>query len=1112
MRERIGAKAPSDAKSANGPSEKPKHYQKPGSAFYPVNRGGLTRQLDLKKAPHEGRDAYREMMEFDPLVRWAADAQGNLFELNERWTDLTGQPTDQTLADGWRKFFHPGDGRRMLRAFSAALRQQSPIDIRCRLKSANGEWRYARMRARPRIGADGELVCWHGSIDDVHEQICAETELRDRSAQLDTVFSQAMVGILHRDLNARVLMANDRYCEIVGRSARELDGLPMAAFTHPDDRVWNLSLYERQAARGEPFQIEKRYLRPDGSAVWCAVHVSFVRDEDGRLHSTITVAQDITARRNAEHELRESKDLLNTVVDSVSDLIFVKDREGRLVLVNRAMREGCGELSEDARSERPALERFHGYRSADAQVIGSGKAVTRNETIVFQGEERSFETIKVPWRRGKEIVGIIGVSRDITDRMVREAALRESETHHRYSVQLNPQIPWTATSDGAVEELGPRWADFTGIEPEDGRGEGWIKAVHAEDAENLLARWQHSVATRTPLDVEYRLSDGDDSYRWVRARGAPRIDSTGKVVRWYGTLEDISDRRFAQAALQESEERFRLAARAARLGIWDHDLLRRRSKWSDEFRNIFGFAADVRPKATRVYERIHPDDQACVSALMDAISGPSDGQRFETTFRFFRADDDQERWLHAHCWRVRAGGQVNRVLIAVQDITAERTAEERIRWAASHDPLTRLPNRFAFQEELDRAISSARAAMVGLLLIDVDHLKQTNDWLGHDAGDALLCTLGTRLKTLGGDEAFAARLGGDEFALLFPNLGSKEEMTRIAARITSVLAEPFVHQERLLDCRGSLGGSIFPNDGANGAELLKAADMALYAAKGAGRGGLKMFRPAMRASLQQRASMVEQARAAVAAGEIIPFYQPKVKLDTGEIAGFEALLRWDQPGAGIRLPSAISAAFDNFDLAVALSDDIFAQVLRHMRQWLDDGVNFGTIAINASAAEFMHDNLAERVLEHLCRSGVPESHLELEVTETVFMGSGADYVDRALKTLSAAGVRIALDDFGTGYASLSHLQQYPVDVIKIDRSFVRNLGNGAGDAAIVNAVINLGNGLGMDVVAEGIETGAQARYLKEHGCLLGQGFLFGAAAPHASIAGMISNWRGRPDG
>lgn len=1065
-------------------------------------------RLKVQEALRESLEHHRFAMELDPLVRWTSDAQGNLLDLNGSWQELTGGTRDRALGGAWRDYVHPDDRAAALRAFAEALRQGTPIDIRFRLRSAAGEWRWTRTRARARRGPDGELLRWYGTTEDIHDQITAERALRENSVQLHTVVNQAMVGILHRSLDGRLLTVNARYCELVGRSAAELDGLPMQAFAHPEDIGWNVALYAQHAASGTPFQIEKRYLRPDGSSLWCAVHVSFVRDEQGVPCSTITIAQDITARRQAEGELRESKDLLQTVIDSVSDLIFVKDRSGRFVLVNKAMREGC-DLAQEVPPEIFESDLHRAYREADALVMLSGTPVALDELVIFHGEVRPFETIKVPWRKGDEIAGVVGISRDIAERIKVETALRESEEHYRYSVELNPQVPWTANPDGSIEEIGPQWADLTGTDLERARGTGWIEAVHPDDVTRVIERWRHVLQSREPIDIEYRLSRGDRGYRWVRARASPRLDDAGNVVRWYGNLEDIDDHRRSQDALRESEERFRLAAQAARLGIWDFDLTRGTRQWSGELRAILGLPPDAEASAEAAMALVHPDDRQRVRMIAATAAMPGGDPRFEMTFRILRADTGQQRWVCANGWRTEgASGQRSRVLVAVRDITEARTADERIRWSARHDALTCLPNRAAFQDALDDAMRRARplAGAVGLVLVDVDHLKQTNDCFGHDAGDALLRTIADRLQTIAAEHGFAARLGGDEFALLFSGPAAAEEMARASAQLGPALAEAFVHEARILDCRATSGGSLFPRDGATSSELLKAADMALYSAKAQARGGLMMFQPEMRADLERRSSMISMARTAIDDGQVTPFFQPKVELSSGRLVGFEALLRWQHPNRGLQPPGEISAAFDNLDLALALSDRMFDQTIALMRKWLDSGVDFGTIAINAASAEFRQDDLAERILERLERAKMPAARLELEVTETVFLGGGADHVDRALRLLSAAGVKIALDDFGTGYASLSHLKHYPVDTIKIDRSFVCNLENAAGDAAIVNAVINLGASLGMDIVAEGIETEAQARYLLNHGCGFGQGYLFGRATAPATIPALVSGW------
>lgn len=804
----------------------------------------------------------------------------------------------------------------------------------------------------------------------------------DTSLNLSAVLSRANVGILHRDLNGRVLLVNQRFCELVGRTPEELDGLPARAFIHPDDWERSDALFAAHVARAAPFEIEKRYVRADDAVIWCAVHMSFVKDRHGHAASTVTVAQDVTARREAECELRES------------------------------------------------------------------------------------------------------------------------EEHYRHTVELSPQIRWIAAPSGKVIEVSSRWAEVTGSHPREALDGRWLLSLHPDDADGAQQAWMAAVAAGTPIDIEYRLRTASGDYRWFRARATARRDAAGAVLRWYGTLEDIHDRKVAEDAVRESEERLRLAAQAANLGVWDYDAVAGRREWSTEFKQMLGLDPQVQPTVATALALVVPEDRHLLQALVAAVEAGDSGHTFAVTLRIHRADTGALRWMQTAGWRMQApSGRLSRVLVTVRDITEERTAEERIRHAARHDVLTDLPNRGYFGEQLEAAIARAGASGTGLALVlfDVDHLKEINDSIGHDAGDVLLRSFASRLQGAWGPEAVIGRLGGDEFAafVALPALGPAVPESVSAA--LHLLREPFSYEGYTLDCQATAGASIYPLHGESAADLLKSADLALYHGKAAQRGSVSTFRAEMRADLQRRSSMISIAREVVREGRVMPYYQPKVALDTGQIAGFEALLRWRHPHFGLQYPDTIAAAFDEFDLALALGERMLTLVTQDIRRWMDMGLDFGRVAVNLSPAEFRHDGLATRILDTLARGRVPASKLEVEVTETVFLGRGAETVAQMLETLHSHGVKIALDDFGTGYASLRHLKAFPVDVIKVDRSFVANLGTDSGDAAIVDAVVGLGQRLGMDVVAEGVETIEQARYLIERGCTFGQGYLFGHAMPAEEV-------------
>ena len=691
-------------------------------------------------------------------------------------------------------------------------------------------------------------------------------------------------------------------------------------------------------------------------------------------------------------------------------------------------------------------------------------------------------------------------------------SLEENDEDARYAVALSPQINWTAAADGGVERVSPRWVEMTGSDSSAALGDQWIKRLHPDDVASTVKAWKTSVKTTLPLDIEYRLTTCNAGYRWVRSRAVARLNASGQVVRWYGTLEDVHDRKLAENALRESEERFRLAAQAAGLGIWDYNASKDRREWSAEFKAMLGLAVDATPAIDAALSCVVPDDRPKLLSLIGAVRAGHSGHRFETMVRIRRADTKAERWMKTAGWRIEAPlGRLHRVLVTVRDVTEERNVEDRIRWAADHDGMTQLPNRAAFVDQLESAIAAAgqKHTHVALVLFDVDHLKETNDTIGHDAGDLLIQTLAGRLTNLLGKGCTVGRLGGDEFAAILEPSDEGAMLLKTQAAL-DVLREPFTYEGRIVDCQATAGGSVFPQHGTSATELLKAADIALYAAKSRSRGSVLPFRATMRSDLQRRSSMISVARDAVREDRIVPYYQPKISLNDNKVRGFEALLRWRHPTLGIQAPSTINAAFEDLDLATSISERILTQVVDDMRRWLDNGVEFGRIAVNLSPAEFRHESLVSRVLERLHKARIATSHIELEVTETVFLGRGADSVAEALNVFSREGVKIALDDFGTGYASLTHLKAFPVDVIKIDRSFVSSLDTDPNDAAIIDAIVGLGHKLGMEIVAEGIETTVQAQYLLERGCEYGQGYLFGKAGPAATIPVIVT--ANRPSG
>jgi len=452
-----------------------------------------------------------------------------------------------------------------------------------------------------------------------------------------------------------------------------------------------------------------------------------------------------------------------------------------------------------------------------------------------------------------------------------------------------------------------------------------------------------------------------------------------------------------------------------------------------------------------------------------------------------------------------------RIISSAVDITERKLVELHLSQLAMSDALTGLANRSHFMAAASRAMSQGQetAGKVAILLLDVDDFKQINDTAGHDAGDAILRAVAARLQGAVRPGDVVARLGGDEFAVMLTGLHGEADLRAILTRMMTRLSAPLEHVGRSIVCKASIGASLFPDHAEQIEELMKCADIALYEAKARGRGRACIFEPSMLIAYQREASMIFSAREAIASDELVPFYQPKVDLISGRIIGFEALLRWVRPDGSIVMPGEISAAFETPDLAQAITSRMIGCVLDDIRGWLEAGLEIGHVAVNVSSADLRNENFPEQLFARLAKAGVPGHRIELEVTESVFLGRGTESVDRALRLLSTSGIKIALDDFGTGYASLSHLKQYPIDVIKIDQRFVRDLQDDPDDAAIVRAVLNLGISLGINVVAEGIETDAQADYLRAGGCRFGQGYLYSPAVPAPEVPALLKRLHGQ---
>jgi diguanylate cyclase (GGDEF)-like protein/PAS domain S-box-containing protein len=445
-------------------------------------------------------------------------------------------------------------------------------------------------------------------------------------------------------------------------------------------------------------------------------------------------------------------------------------------------------------------------------------------------------------------------------------------------------------------------------------------------------------------------------------------------------------------------------------------------------------------------------------------------------------------------------------LIAAVDITERKAAESRVAYMAHHDALTALPNRILLRLRMEAMISALRRNGRGFAVfcVDLDNFKWVNDTLGHPFGDLLLQGVASRLRAELHDQDTIARLGGDEFAILQSDVGNPEDVSRLLARLLAVIGEPYDLEGHHVTVGASIGVALAPNDGDDPDRLLKNADMALYRAKAEGKGAFRFFESEMDARVQARRRLEMDLRAAIKDEAFQVHYQPLVSLASGEVRSLEALIRWPHAERGMVPPSDFIPLTEETGLIAQIGLFVLRRACADAAMWPGDV----KVAVNLSPMQFKSGNLLQGVRDALKDAGLPPTRLELEITETLLLDK-SELVTATLHALRALGVQISMDDFGTGYSSLSYLRSFPFDKIKIDRSFVHDIGANTDSQAIVRAIVSLGSSLGIKITAEGVETESDLAYLKAEGCTEGQGYLFSKAQPQDEILAMLAKQRSK---
>ncbi|HZO96234.1 MAG TPA: EAL domain-containing protein [Gaiellaceae bacterium] len=674
------------------------------------------------------------------------------------------------------------------------------------------------------------------------------------------------------------------------------------------------------------------------------------------------------------------------------------------------------------------------------------------------------------------------------------------------TAELDPAAPDRHLADG---ELRRPYADFLGL-------------VHPDDRERLAGACEHAAATGTAFSLEYRVEAPGTPTSWRRVLASAVRDRRGRVTHLVGVAQDISRRKEAETQLRRMETRYRTLVERLPLASYIEQLGTGSASYiSPQIQDLVGYTAEEWMSDPAFFGRVlHPDDRERVLSGFALMH--STGAAFDCEYRLI-ARDGREVWIHDAAVVVRDDD--GRPLYAqgyMIDVTNQKRAEaalldsrlelqrqkELAEHQALHDALTGLPNRLLFDDRAEQALLHAGrdGTRLAVMLIDLDGFKEINDTLGHASGDRLLREVAARLRKTVRASDTVARLGGDEFAVVAPGIFSPHAAVALAEKLQQEVSRPLSLGAITVEVEASLGIALFPDHGADVETLVRHADVAMYAGKAA-------HAPTLYSSEHDehaltRLELVGELRTAIERGELVVHYQPQTRVATGEVTTVEALVRWQHPERGLVGPDAFIPVAEQTGLIRSVTRLVLDTALRQCSLWQGEGRRVG-VAVNISARDLVDLGFPEEVAALLARWGVDPGLLELEITETTIMAD-LPRVESVLTALAALGVRLAVDDFGSGQWSFSYLRRLPIDVLKIDRSYVRGMTENGGDVALVRAAIDLGHNLGLEVVAEGVESAALQRLLEELGCDTLQGFHLGRPAPPSALAGTGGPAAGRP--
>jgi diguanylate cyclase (GGDEF)-like protein/PAS domain S-box-containing protein len=670
-----------------------------------------------------------------------------------------------------------------------------------------------------------------------------------------------------------------------------------------------------------------------------------------------------------------------------------------------------------------------------------------------------------------------------------------SESYFRSLVDNSPDVIAVLEADGTIKFQSPSVLDVLGYKPEEMIGRQAFDLLHPDDLAHITKLFAELTSKAGPkiATAVCRFRHKNGSWCPLECLGKNLLDDP-EVRGILISSRDNAQQRRMEERLRESEERYALAMQGTNDGLWDWDLRTNQVYFSPRWKAMLGYAEhEIGSTPDEWLNRVHSDD---VIALQSAISSHIEAQtdHYEGEYRMLHKDGAY-RWMVTRGIAVRgSNGVMNRLVGAQADITEKKRIAETLVHDALHDALTKLPNRNLFVDRLQNCLARTKRHkeyQFAVLFLDLDRFKVINDGLGHLMGDKLLCELGSLISSCVRPEDTVARLGGDEFTILLDGIDDISAAIRVAQRIQTALTVPFNLGGQEVYTTASIGIALSATGYAHPDELIRDADNAMYRAKSTGKARHQVFDSSMHAQSIALLQLETDLRRAVEREEFRVHYQAIRSLDTGEVTGFEALIRWQHPQRGLVYPGDFIHAAEETGLIVPIGAWILHEACRQTAEWQKQIPEARplTINVNLASTQFAQPDLPAQIQRVLQETGLSPASLKLEITETVVI-ENPEAAGEMLRQLRALGIKVCLDDFGTGYSSLSYLLRFPIDTLKIDRSFVSGIGSGSENASIVKTIVALAHNMGMDVTAEGVETREQMLHLQHLNCENAQGYLF----------------------